>query len=98
MWTLFRAWWSLRRVTACSRRQAGSLASNLSRAWVGASVLGLGRRPRTVRTGLDVSRGSDVVASQVRAIAAQTSVDSGHSCTACTTVSSTSFLGEAPGA
>ena len=28
MWTLFRAWWSLRRVTACSRRQAGSLASN----------------------------------------------------------------------
>eukprot|EP00964_Phaeocystis_antarctica_P000888 scaffold502_cov63-Phaeocystis_antarctica.AAC.3 len=59
MWTLFRAWWSL---TACSRRQAGSLASNLSRAWVGASALGLGRRPRTVRTGLDVSRGSDVVA------------------------------------
>eukprot|EP00964_Phaeocystis_antarctica_P058734 scaffold34841_cov65-Phaeocystis_antarctica.AAC.1 len=35
-----------------------------------------------------MSRGSDVVASQVRAIAAQTSVDSGHSCTACTTVSS----------
>eukprot|EP00964_Phaeocystis_antarctica_P098982 scaffold64901_cov34-Phaeocystis_antarctica.AAC.1 len=47
MWTLFRAWWSLRRVTACSRRQAGSLASNLFRAWVGASGLGLGRGPRT---------------------------------------------------
>eukprot|EP00964_Phaeocystis_antarctica_P086291 scaffold54634_cov48-Phaeocystis_antarctica.AAC.1 len=78
MWTLFRAWWSLRRVTACSRRQAGSLASNLFRAWVGASALGLGRRPRIVRTGLDVSRGSDAVASQVRAIAAQTSLDSGH--------------------
>ena len=30
MWTLFRAWWSLRRATECSRRQAGSLASNLS--------------------------------------------------------------------
>ena len=35
-----------------------------------------------------MSRGSDVVASHVRAIAAQTSADSGHSCTACTTVSS----------
>ena len=50
MWTLFRAWWSLRRVTACSRRQAGSLASNLSRAWVGAPGPGLGRRPRTVHS------------------------------------------------